>query len=172
MAMSKKRHKKITAPPPPRSRRITLYKQEASSRFFSMAILIGLCAVGIGVINEQQYLTSLIPFSLAGFIILANFTEVRKLDIFEDTMIVQYLDATQTYKAEDIEMIEWSTRVVIDRYFFHRGYYELTPVLLIQTGNGKKIRIPPVAEFDIEKSLLEWRNKYKTLSTEEVVASE
>jgi hypothetical protein len=170
--MTKKHRKEKTPPPTPISRRYTLYTRDTSGDVLTGVVLVVFFAFGIGVIYEQQYLIALFLFSLIGLAVYSKFKEVQKLDIFEGTILIEYLDFTDTYRPEDIETIEWSSALVIDNYIFSRGYYKLTPVLLIQTRTGKKIRIPPPGGFDIQKSLLAWRDKYQIPSGNQVIANE
>ena len=154
--MKIKHHKKITPPPKPKSRRYTLYTRNTSSDIFLAIGLIVFFAAGIGALFEQQCLVALMPLFVVGWVVLAKIKEVQKLDIFEDTIFVEYLDYTNTYKATDIETIEWVSVPTLTRF----GTVFIT-VLLIKTENGKKIQIPPTKEFDIEKSLSEWLKKYQ-----------
>ena len=167
--MSKKYRKKITPPPINGSRRITLYTRATSGDIGLGIFLFLIFCAGISLLSEQLYLPALMLFSLIGLIGFSKFTEVQKIDIFEDTMFVEYMDVTKTYKAEDVETIEWISTA---NYRRGLGYYQLTPSLLIQTKNGKKIRIPPPGESDIQKTLSEWRDKYQVSSKNEVTVNE
>jgi len=160
--MKIKHHKKITPPPKPKSRRYTLYTRNTSSDIFLAIGLIVFFAAGIGALFEQQCLVALMPLFVVGWVVLAKIKEVQKLDIFEDTIFVEYLDYTNTYKAADIETIEW---VSVPKSIYS---IQKNPILLIQIRNGKQIQVSQSQEFDIQKSLLEWRDKYQMLSNNEV----
>jgi len=170
--MPKKYRKKITPLQKQGSRRCTIYKRNTSGDIGLGIFLILLFIPVISLLSEQQYLPAVILFSLIGLIGFSKFTEVQKLDIFEHTMFVEYIDVTKTYKAEDVETIEWISSAIYRPYFFSNGYYQLTPALLIQTKSGKKIRIPPPGGFDIQESLLEWRDKYQLSRKIESIANE
>jgi hypothetical protein len=169
--MAKSHHKKISPPPKPISRRYTLYAQNTASHIASALAFIVFFAFGIGALLEQQYLVSLIPFIGAGVTVYSKFTEVQKLDIFENSMFIEYLDSSQTYRAEDIESIEWKSALVLGSDGGPNAPYQYTPVLVIQIRNGKKIQLPPPGGFDIQKSLLEWRDKYKTPRDDQVIVN-
>ncbi len=166
--MTKKQRKKTTPPPPLRSRRYTLYTRDTSYDILFWFVMIIFFAVGIGVVHEQQYFVSLIPFSLVGFSVYSKLKEVQKLDLFEDTMFVEYIDLTETCQAKDIDTIQWVSVPHIGRH----GHIEFSTVLLIKAKRGKKFQIPPIKEFDIEKSLSEWLNKHQKVSDYSAVVNE
>ena len=153
-------NKKKKLPQTPKSYRYTLYERAKSSQITAGIVFIAFFAFGLGVVFEKQYFPALILLSLAGIIAYSVIVEVKKIEIFEDTMFVQYLDSTFTYKAEEILSAEWISVEVIGRHstpYFHK----FTPELLIKTKSGKKIQIPPPGGYDIQKSILSWKEKYQ-----------
>lgn len=162
--MTKTRRKKITPPPKPISRRYTLYTRDTSGDILLGLFLILCFTVGISVLREQIYVPALILFSFIGLSLYSKFSEVQKIEIFEDAMFVKYIDVTETYKAEDIESVEWVS-VRVGRVVNH-------PKLLIQTRNKKKIQIPPPGGFDIQKSILDWRDKHLASNDNKTIAND
>lgn len=165
--MAKKRRKEIILPVQPIGQSATLYSRQAGAYVLSVIVTIAFFAFGIGMLFEKEYTTSLLPLSVAGILAYGMFTEVKKLYVFEDTMFVEYLISTVSYKANEIESVEWRSITVMRR----RGY-EVKPILLIKTRSGKKIKIPPPGKYDIQKSISKWCKKYQTSSVNNVIVTE
>jgi len=164
-----RKKKRVSRPQKPKSYRYTLYEREKSSQVLASIVSVVFFAFGIGVVFEEEYLTALIPISLAGIVAYSLITEVKKIEIFEDTMFVQYLDSTSTYSADEILSAEWILVEVIRRHripYFH----EFTPKLLIKTKNGKKIQVPPPGGYDIQKSIMSWKEKYQNPSDSQEIS--
>jgi len=166
--MTKIHRKKITLPQKLISRRFTLYTRDASGDIMLGFLLILCFTVGISLLRGQIYIAASLLFSFIGLVIYSKFREVQKIEIFEDTMFVKYVDVTETYKAEEIESVEW----VLVQFGRHINFTQLTPKLLIQTRNEKKIRIPPPGGLDIQKSILDWRDKYLASSDTKIITNE
>ncbi len=155
--MTKPHRKKIVLPAQPIGRNATLYTQPAGGTLIAGIIFFGFVALGIGMLFQKEYLPVIFAFWVAGAIVQSKFTQVQKLYILEDKMFVEYLTFTRAYKAQEIESVEWKSTAVMR----HRQY-ELRPILVIQTKNGKSIEIPPPGKYDIQKSILKWCEKYQT----------
>jgi len=159
--MKKTRDKKKKLPQKPKSYRYTLYERAKSGQITAGIVFVAFFAFGLGLVFEKQYFPALMFLSLAGMIAYSAITEVKRLEIFEDTMFVKYLDSTITYKAEEVLSAEWISVEVVGKY--STPYFrKFTPELLIKTKSGKKIQLPPPGGYDIQKSILSWKEKYQT----------
>ncbi len=150
---NKKGNKKRT----PISRRYTVYSLPRQHNTTFGIVFLAFFAFGIGVLLEGEYISATIPLLIAATIAYAALTEVQQVDIFKDTMIVDTAISRNVYKASEIVDVEWRMTTYIKR----RGGYGSKLLLYIDTTRGKSIRLQPAVKYDIQKSILDWRNKHQ-----------
>jgi len=118
--------------------------------------------------SGEKYIISLILYFLAGAILYSLFKEVRKLYIIDDTLYVEYLFSADSFHARMVDKVE----EILVATGSHRSYQKLIPALSIKIKNGKAIQIALLGEIDIEKILLNWRDKYAASSDDKIIAKE
>jgi hypothetical protein len=107
--------------------------------------------------SGEVYIISLILYFLAGAVVFSVVKDVRKLYIVDDTLYVENLLSTNSFHARMIDKVE----EILVPIGSNRTYQRLIPALSIKIKNGKTIQITPLGEIDIEKILLNWRDKYQ-----------
>ena len=147
----RKKRKKII------SRRYTVYSLPSRSNTIAGIVFLVFVAFGIAVLFEGEYFAATMPLIMAATLAYAALTEVQTIDIFQDTMIVDSAISRDIYKANEITNVEWR----MTSYLRRRGGYGFKLMLYIDTTRGKSIRLQPIMKYDIEKTILEWREKYQ-----------
>ena len=159
MTNKKSKNKKRKQKSKPVDRRYTIYSLPSKYNTIVGIVFLVFLAFGIGVFFEGEYIAAMMPFLMATTLAYAALTEVQTIDIFQDLMIVDTALSRNIYKANEIINIEWRMAT-----FLKRGGYGFKLMLYIDTTHGKSIRLQPPIKYDIEKSILDWRDKYQERS--------
>jgi hypothetical protein len=140
-------------------RKYQVYSMKSSDNIVPTIVALIFFGFGIGLLGEKQYFMSFFIISLSAMVVYALITSIQSLSIAGENIFVDYVFKTDIFRAKDIETVDWGTSIE-----WRRGTpYRSSSFLLIKMTNGRKVRIPgsPFSRFDIQKTILDWRDKYK-----------
>lgn len=197
--MRKKRPKQKPLPTPPITYRCIYSAKSPWIDGGPIIYGVVFSAVGTYMFSQKEYLyaipSAFIAILMFGTLVKMLLITVRSVNIDGGNLIIDYIITKNICKASDIKSVSWQTglyerqrrgRGTVEVYISHYqnfpgdlgpsgdfgNQFDRRSFLLLEMKNGKRVEIPgsPYSQVDMQKTLLDWLEKYKPTDREENAA--